>query len=379
MRLRFLISIILINIIFLFSCNYDIKKNMKNTSSEIISVFSDEYEELVFDSIRAIPLQTTEGNLLGNNIKVVQQCCDDIYIGDMEAHKRVFRFNKEGNFINAIGVHGRGPEEYLGFCDFTIDRDTVELLAGYGSKSRVVKYLKNGDFISYTPINIVAMSFEKKDSIYIFSTSYQRDRYSNRLHVTNSQGDLKESILPDKSVWNIPITETKFSKYENSILFKEAFDNCVYAFKGGELNIQFQFDFGDYSIRPDSYTKPLMDIIGKLNKEGFGSISNFYESINYFAFEIVLQRDNEPTLKKNVIYNKKTKIIKEHIYSIGDDSCLNRLIGLTNSDELIYLEYPNDIIEKKELFGQLPIINIASISEIKPYDNPVLFYCRIKE
>ncbi|PKQ66518.1 hypothetical protein BZG01_10865 [Labilibaculum manganireducens] len=335
--------------------------------------------KFLFDSIYAVPLQILENNMLGDRIKVVQQQCGDIYVGEFSAHFKVFRFDRNGEYKNEIGFRGKGPGEYTSFDDFIVSADTVEILTGTGMQSRIVRYLNNGKFLSETQIDLNAISFEKMKSTYLFSTSYQKNRHSDRLYVTNLDGGQCVSFLPDKTAFNMPITEWKFTRSDTSVFFKEAFDNLVYEFNQGKLSVLYNLDFRKYSIPSEFFSKPMVEGFEMLYKQGFGVVKNYYETQEYSVFEILIQKKNDPSVKNIIIYNKKTGEIQENSILEKEQNCLGRLVGVTNSNELVYLEYPYHIIDEIDSFMRLPIVNKEILKDITLYDNPVLFYCKLKD
>ena len=73
--------------------------------------------ELASD-VRYFPLETTDNCLLGNECSIVY-AGNSIIAGDAQT-RSLYRFDKNGKFMNKIGQHGQGPEEYaVGLLFFT--------------------------------------------------------------------------------------------------------------------------------------------------------------------------------------------------------------------------------------------------------------------
>ena len=100
--------------------------------------------------VKYIPLETNDNCLIGQWIKVAFWD-NDIYVWDHDATKRVYRFSKEGKFLNSIGRVGQVPCEYLdptdnriavynrGGKDFDEDKDLV-LFDKSGNEKQAVFY-----------------------------------------------------------------------------------------------------------------------------------------------------------------------------------------------------------------------------------------------
>jgi hypothetical protein len=78
---------------------------------------------------RAIKLETTEDSVIGNIDKLIIGKNSEIFIGDYFSSKKIFRFTRDGKFMNFYGRIGQGPGEYVQIMGFTIDAaDNIILL-----------------------------------------------------------------------------------------------------------------------------------------------------------------------------------------------------------------------------------------------------------
>lgn len=77
--------------------------------------------------IRYLPLETTEDGLVGGRIAKLESDESFIFIFD-EDNNQVLRFSKEdGSFLNKYGSYGRGPGEYVGISDMSLNRRKKEV------------------------------------------------------------------------------------------------------------------------------------------------------------------------------------------------------------------------------------------------------------
>mgnify|MGYP002508517490 CR=1 FL=1 len=95
----------------------------------------------VFEDRKIVFLETLEESLLTEVTKII--CAEDrIYILDEPANSIVV-FDTTGKFISAIRPSGRGPQEYMGISDFTINTSLVikgisNTICNYGTISVVL-------------------------------------------------------------------------------------------------------------------------------------------------------------------------------------------------------------------------------------------------
>ena len=98
----------------------------------------------VADSLRYIPLETTDSCLIGSIDKLLQTEAGCFIVVDKEIAVSIYVFDSDGHFLNRIGRHGQGPGEYISIEDVT---------CGYGyiyvwdsNLNKVLKYTEHGEF-----------------------------------------------------------------------------------------------------------------------------------------------------------------------------------------------------------------------------------------
>jgi len=119
---------------------------------DVEKLIQSEFKEIglssVVDSIEYIPLETTDSSLIG----LIQQ----VVIADsfifVCTGKKILKFNREGNYLQQIGSLGRGPGQFLGLRNISID-DTRETLFIYPNySSMLIKYTYTNDYIGNIPL-----------------------------------------------------------------------------------------------------------------------------------------------------------------------------------------------------------------------------------
>ncbi len=360
-------------LVILYSCRTE---NQNRLDNNVIHLFN-KNKPIEFDSINFVKLQTNKDFLIGDNVKFLLSNDEDIYIGNFNSSKQIFRFNRNGEFLNKIGNIGKAEGEYAQINDFIITGDTIEILSGNGTESIILKYLNTGEYISKIKINIGSFSFDRINNNYIFTTSYYR-AYKSRIHISTLSGKLIESYIPNENSI-VPITELNFAKCDSGVLFCETFNNKTYKYKDGEFKISYTFDFDKYRIPNEFYKNSFFKEFEKLNNNGFANIKSYFENSNIAVFVVLIQKANQPTVIHQVVHIKKTGVMLDNSTTENDKTkCLFNLVGITNNDELVYLQYPNEIIDRMQYFKTLPVNQMNKLTQTKLYDNPIIFYCKIK-
>jgi len=102
----------------------------------------------VADSIEYIPLETTQGSLIK---EVHQVVLADSFIFVISQQK-ILQFNRKGKFLGPIGSLGKGPGEYLGLRDISVDNNQKILFIFPNYTRKLIKYNYNNAFIGDIPL-----------------------------------------------------------------------------------------------------------------------------------------------------------------------------------------------------------------------------------
>lgn len=102
-----------------------------------------------------------------------------IYILDLSSRKDVLVFDKDGKFLNSVGIQGKGAGEYSDIVDFAVNTDTGDV-AILSPPSTVFLYNREGGFIK---------SVKLSESL-LWNIIYSGGRYiCSTNHQTYTEGD----------------------------------------------------------------------------------------------------------------------------------------------------------------------------------------------
>lgn len=94
-----------------------------------------------------LPLELTDGSALSGIKKVVR--VDASYIVFDNYNGLIVRYDKNGKYLNRIGLKGRASSEYLRVDTFVIDEDGNVLILD-GCQDKILTYRPDGKFVSVT-------------------------------------------------------------------------------------------------------------------------------------------------------------------------------------------------------------------------------------
>lgn len=334
-------------------------------------------EELEFESVRFVPLSSGDDHLLGYS-PLTKFYDGDIYLLDRSDQKHILRFTGSGDFLNHIGKEGRGAEEHMGALDFVKHGDTISVLASYGENSKIINYLKDGTFLKSIPIKVLARSFEKIPSGYIVNTGTSPE-YTHRFYTIDSNGEILDPYLENETKWEFGMTEANFATHQSDVYIHEALRNELYAFRSDSIEQTYLLDLSEYNIPQEFYSKSLMEAFPMLQKQGFGSIRNYFENSRFSVFDIVLQKAGSDAEIFQFAYDKKRNDLYEHSFIGSEDSdeLFQHLIGLTEKNELIYMIYPVEVIDNIESLKNHESSKESNLEGVTEMDNPIIAFCKL--
>jgi 6-bladed beta-propeller len=343
-----------------------------------LEVFKMPKTDLKFESVRFVPLSSGDDHPVGNQL-LIKLYEDEIFILDIGSPKCILRFDKSGNFLNKIGSAGRGAEEFVGAKDFVNHGDTISILSTPGNESKIISYLKEGGFVRSLPIALAGKSFEKTPSGFIINTGINPVFHSYRFYTTNHNGIIQDSLLKNDTKLEFGMSEENFSIHLSDVYIHEALFNTLYTFRSGRLEQTYLIDMSEYNIPQDFYTKNAFEGLQMIDKQGFGSICNYFENKRFSVFEVLTQKSGSDVKAYQFAYDKKREELFQHSF-IGNETngeIFQHLIGLTDQNEMVYLIHPIEVIDKIETLKNYETSKESNLEGINEMDNPIITFCKL--
>ena len=95
-------------------------------------------------SIEYIPLETSDDCLIGDEFSLIV-ASQDIFVHEFSDQK-IYRFDRNGKFLNSIGKKGQGPGEYVSIYSIYVDESTRECFLLDTFSGNVLIYDYNGTY-----------------------------------------------------------------------------------------------------------------------------------------------------------------------------------------------------------------------------------------
>ncbi|MCM1108048.1 MAG: 6-bladed beta-propeller [Clostridium sp.] len=104
----------------------------------------------LFECFSYIPLETCEEGLVGNIKKI---CADENYLFVLDSdNQKIVQFDTDGRFVRTIGSRGRGPHEYTGVCDMTLDKKRRVICLLDAGAAKLLFYDYDGKCVKEEPM-----------------------------------------------------------------------------------------------------------------------------------------------------------------------------------------------------------------------------------
>lgn len=194
----------------------------------------------IAQSIRYIPLETTEECLLNTDLKVYYGE-EYLFVLDEKEPGNFYRFTKEGKFLNKIGQVGEGPKEYIRSLTFMVNEDKQEFIITDFQRGEFVVYSYEGAFIRRMkfPENTFVMNAATlcNGNLVYANNNFYRSNKNYELFLADAQtGKVKERVLstvPGDYKIRILLTPPLLYTYQGEVYYKNPLKNVICVLRDG--------------------------------------------------------------------------------------------------------------------------------------------------
>lgn len=204
----------------------------------------------IADTIIYIPLETNKECVI-SDIRCLRLTANDLFV---LTRLGIYRFSRDGKFLNRIGNKGRGPQEYqsVGFT-FAVDEKLQKvyipdylrkLVLCYGFDGHyeyAIKTIGNTDYTyasGYSIFYTVNKDYEGPHNSRLFKYNKKGDTlmsYSNPISIPNHPGQ----ILMMSSGFELPLYN-----YSNQLYFKDFYNDTIFRVEPDGLKPWYVVDLG---------------------------------------------------------------------------------------------------------------------------------------
>lgn len=376
------ISIVLMtSFLFIASCNSSISR--ENTEIIPVDVKSEksnvEFSDYFYKK-NVIALETNENSIF-SKIDRISFYSNKIFILDRKLNSILVFRETNGSFLFKINNIGRGPDEYTGLMDFTIDEKNKHILLYTHRPYALYIHNLDGSFVKKVKIddlytNIAAIN----GRISFLNTDRKKDYLLIDYNIdTNEKKGFLEIKGIDKAYSNFGIQYPLLTRDKN-IHLSLPYSETVYEQNEKGVEAKYYIDFGSQKMPEDIYEekksfRELFDY-GQANNYGYG-ICNFRENKDYVTFNY--------QLTNLVIYSKKTKKAKKIEYIKNDDMVYGSYVAHDGDDNNFVSQYPAkvfkeqmNIYKKEGIWAKVPKHIKQLDSLVTDNDNPLLLIYKFK-
>lgn len=352
-----------------------------------------------FEQIDYIPLEASKESLIGyvHNIHFYN---DIFFVLDIATAKRLFIFNLNGKFINAIGESGKSKGEFHKIIDFSIEPRAEEIYI-LDQIGKVIVFNFDGKFLREIYISGPTPNFYNSleivdNSIFLdirYPLSYIDDK-SYLLREVTLEGKFKRDWLDmnidNKGAGKFAHSNITKSLYftEGRVLYAKEFMDVIYKLEENQVSvfkaIESQFRITNKDVANMNSNQNFYTQAGSLDKI-FG-LANVTSGVNftYFSYKKgaapfgVVNRNGSTTLHQYWIDDvslsgRSFQTQPPHFFATSQDG--KTLIGLTNGKN----KWLSDIeITNRFIGGIDPGIIDSFEQKFQNVDNPILILYQLK-
>lgn len=356
---------------------------------KIDSTVTIESKDLIAD-ISVVRLESSWKNIVGR-IDQLLFADDKIIVFDRYKAKAIFVFDKNGKFLNRIGMLGHGPQEYVepSYIALVPDKNQVAVLDLSPKKVKI--YELNGKFVRSEDIPIYIFSAEYlTDQIKVGATIGRRhlgipEWGRASLFMFNKDWEVTSTGFQDPYQEALTYTSTNnLKKFGDRVYYMPAYEDRIYRVYPDSIQLLYQLDFGDRALpSPEKYHIS--------ESREFEALLRTHHTFQNFAdFEQwTMLKTADNSLGRTFFYDKlKDSVfcLSTHIYNplenyfhtadyYYNDNCIVSSVDAATIATLIpWMQQFAKAVPQSKQTEQI----IEQLSSVTENNNPVLFFFTLK-
>jgi hypothetical protein len=292
-----------------------------------------------FSRLEIIPLETSRESAISNIDRVI---IDNgfLYIFD---HNRdaVLIFDKEGYFQRKIERKGRGPGEYVGLLDVSLNRNTGHLSFLTDIPEKIMRYDQNGRFVDDEETPFLFDWIANDDGRDILFNAFKQESAEDDyfLWIKNDMEYIKR--LPIQKTNNFFIGGPSVVESQH-VCFTERYGNVIMKIEDEDAVPMYYLDFGSHwmsdSQFEDNEQNNQFFVLESHQNKIVHSISAIRETKDYLVFKT--------NLFGFVIYNKQTRTA-DYLSELEDNESgfrnMNYFAHDGDDQKMLFVESVNNI------------------------------------
>lgn len=344
----------------------------------------EDISHLFENEVNITALETTDSCLVrADDFKILTQ--DYIYIVD-RITKKIFMFDRNGNYLRTIGQIGRGPGEYTDLGGICVIHDTLYIHDQVQSK--LIAYPVGGGLFHEIMLKspIYSSELTTVNNCLYFITNYSNGYNMIRMNLKDGSFQYflpyNSKIEKRGSWWGL---NRYSSVYRDSLIFTFSHNDTIYGLRNDIPVPLYYLDFSNNKLPEKFLAAKGSEIMRTAQTDGYiTGVDEIYNTKSY-----ILGNFSKGDMYTRFIYSKK-----EGNVLLAQSLVLNNLGKLalinyvpTDDDELVFfydvlfLKQVWDLMLSKREFQDFAIKERLSqiIQNAKDDDNPIMFKIKFKE
>ena len=178
-------------------------------------------------SIEYIPLETSDDCLIGDEFSLIV-ASQDIFVHEFSDQK-IYRFDRNGKFLNSIGKKGQGPGEYTCIYSIYIDESTHECFLLDTFSGNVLVYDYDGTYKRKIHVPIAPCRMTKMGNNYVM-VQYLLDVSTCEMVLVTPEGKLlKEYSRNDGKKYGFSIFLPFLFTSNDAVYYKSHLSEYIYS------------------------------------------------------------------------------------------------------------------------------------------------------
>ena len=319
----------------------------------------------IFSAIEIIPLETSNDAIIGRLERVFVHN-NQFYIENKQQNSITIFDNKGKLLLTTKDFIGRGPNEYMMYGTYTINRYNNNIMILDYIKSDIKEYSTSGEFVRRIKIPkdlrfVTDFILTNNDQIIFYSNEgFQNNDYALKLFDIKKEKMIKDIVkLPSNSI-NATTTINNLYIHNDTICFNYSFPSSTdtyYIDNNNDIHIKYKYDFGKIDFNNDvrkanldnrfmkNYYDKYAVIFEKYENDKYIFLTFFHKESSYLTFydkvnNLTRVRKNN----KNPFLTSPNYVDNEYIYFIVMPEHLTHILDneLLTNEQKEYIKNIND-------------------------------------
>lgn len=357
---------------------------------KIDSTVTIESKDLIAD-ISVVRLESSSRNIVGR-IDQLLFADDKIIVFDRYKAKAIFVFDKNGKFLNRIGMLGHGPQEYVEPSYIALVPEKNQVAVFDLSPKKVKIYNLEGKFVRSEDVPIYIFSGEYiTDQIKVGATIGRRylgepEWGKASLFMFNKNWDVTSTGFQDPFPESLNYTSTNnLKKFGDRVYYTPAYEDRIYRIYTDSIQLLYQLDFGDRALPvPGKYQQSTDQQFESLIRKSNTFDGYFVDFQDWVTLKIgdgnqvrtfyFNKAKDSVFCLSNQIYNPLENYFHTADYYFNDTCIVSSVDAATIAFLIPWMQQFTKVFPQSKQTEQI-IEQLLSVTE---NNNPVLFFFTLK-